>query len=45
MELWESQAKRGLIDFKTKGILDTGEGMDTSLFIDKQAEKNKVIII
>lgn len=45
MELWEPQAKRGLIDFKIKGILDTGEGKETSLFIDKQAEKNKVIII
>jgi len=38
-ELWELQAERGSINFKIKGILETGEGIATSLFIDKQAEK------
>lgn len=38
-ELWEPRAERGPINFKIKGILETGKGIAMPLFIDKQAEK------
>lgn len=38
-ELWEPQAEREPTNLKIKGILETGEGIVTSVFIDKQAEK------